>query len=234
MESGSRRTIVAALGVNLGIAIAKGVGFLFTGSASMLAETMHSVADTGNQALLLWGSVAAEREPSAIHPIGYGRERYFWAFVVALILFSLGGLFAINLGVEKFRLADQLHNPELAIGIVLFGVLLEGYSFRTASAAARSLKRDSCGWEFIRYTKNPELPAVLREALESGPDVRTIIHMRTQQLGPDQLLVAAKVEFAATESFVELTHAIDRAESRIRSQPPRLNITIYLARAGHS
>ncbi len=296
MESGSRRAIVAALGANLGIAIAKGVGFLFTASASMLAETMHSIADTGNQALLLWGSVAAEKEPSPNHPFGYGRERYFWAFVVALILFSLGGLFAINLGIEKFGQAEPLHNPGLAVGILLFGVLLEGYSFRTATVAARSLKGDSSWWEFIRHTKNPELPVVLLEdlgalvgllialagvglslatgdprydaaasvliglllgviatilviemkslligesasekdvslicdALESGPDVRTIIHMRTQHLGPDQLLVGAKVEFAATLSFTELTHAIDRAESRIRSRLPKLDITIYL------
>lgn len=296
MDSGSRRAILAALAANMGIAIAKGVGFLFTSSASLLAETVHSIADTGNQALLLWGSVAAEREPSPEHPFGYGRERYFWAFVVALILFTLGGLFAINLGVEKFQETQPLRHPELAVGILLLGVLLEGYSFRTATKAARILKGESSWWSFIRHTKNPELPVVLledlgalvgltiallgvglslasgdprydaaasvliglllgviaiilviemkslligegatekdlesiRNALESGPDVRTVIHMRTQHLGPDELLVGAKVEFSSTLSFTELTHVIDRAEARIRACLPKMEVTIYL------
>jgi cation diffusion facilitator family transporter len=272
------------------------VVFLFTGSASLLAETMHSIADTGNQALLLWGAAAADRAPSPEHSFGYGRERYFWAFVVALILFSLGGLFAVSHGLEKLHETDPLQYPSLAIGILLLGIVLEGNSFRTAISEAKPLKGETSWWNFIRHTKNPELPVVLledlgalvglviallgvalslltgdprfdaaasiliglllgviaiilviemkslligesaserditaiREALESDSDVRTIIHMRTQHLGPDQLLLGAKVEFTSSLTFVELTDAIDRAELNVRARLPQLEITIYL------
>ncbi len=296
METGNRRAIVAALGANLGIAIAKFVGFLITRSASLLAEAVHSVADTGNQALLLWGSSAAEKEPTPDHPFGYGRERYFWAFVVALILFSLGCLFAVVHGIEKFFHAEPLNEPQWAIGILLLGIVLEGGSFWTAVKTALPLKGDAGWWNFIRRTKNPELPVVLledlgalvglaialagivlslvtgdprydagasivigvllgviaailtiemkslligesaaetdleviRSALESVPDVRKVIHLRTQHTGPDELLLGAKVEFAASLSFEELTHAIDRAEAGVRESLPALTVTIYL------
>ena len=122
MKAGSRRAILMAFGANLGIAIAKFVAFIATGSASMLAEAVHSVADTGNQALLLWGAAAAEREATPTHPFGYGRERYFWAFVVALLLFSLGCLFATSHGIETFNHDEPLTKPEWAIGVLLLGI----------------------------------------------------------------------------------------------------------------
>jgi cation diffusion facilitator family transporter len=165
MQSGSRRAILAALVANLGIAIAKFVGFVATGAASMLAEAVHSVADTSNQALLLWGAAAARREPTEEHPFGYGRERYFWAFVVALVIFSLGALFAAAEGIEKLRHPHQLANVPWAVGILLGAVVLEIFSLRTAVRAARPLKGARSWWWFIRGTKNPELPVVLLEDL---------------------------------------------------------------------
>lgn len=296
MKAGSRRAILMALGANLGIAIAKFVAFIATSSASMLAEAVHSVADTGNQALLLWGAAAAEREATPTHPFGYGRERYFWAFVVAMLLFSLGCLFATSHGIQKFNHTEPLTRPEWAIGVLLLGIVLEGASFRTAVMVARPLKGNRSWWQFVRSTKNPELPVVLledlgalaglvialigitlslllgdprfdagasiaiglllgviavvlaiemkslligegvletnvvaiREAIESDPDVRRVIHMRTQHLGPDQVLIGAKVEFSSTLSFEDLTHAIDRAEARVRERLSQLAIVIYL------
>ncbi len=296
MASGSRRAIYAALAANLAIAIAKFAGFLFTRSASLLAEAVHSVADTGNQALLLWGGSAAARAPTPSHPFGYGRERFFWSFVVALVLFSLGGLFAIYHGIEKLAHAEPLNEPQWAVGILLLGLALEGGSFWTAVKAARPLKGQRSWWDFIRRTKNPELPVVLledfgallgllialggvvlslstghpsydagasivigvllvviaiilaiemkslligegatvrdveaiREALDAGDDLYKIIHLRTQHIGPDELLVGAKVELEGKLDFEEVTHAIDRAEARVRKALPAFEIVIYL------
>jgi len=111
VHEGSRRAIVAAFAANLGIAVAKFAAFAFTGAASMLAEAVHSVADTGNQALLFLGGARARRAPTEEHPFGYGRERYFWAFVVALVLFTLGALFAIAEGIDKLASPHQLESP---------------------------------------------------------------------------------------------------------------------------
>jgi cation diffusion facilitator family transporter len=272
------------------------VGFTVTRSVSLLAESVHSVADTGNQALLLWVAAASDRAPTPEHPFGYGRERYFWAFVVAVILFSIGSLFAISHGIEKLAHTEDLHQPQWAIGILLFGIVPEGFSFYTAVSAAIPLKGKSSWWNFIRRTKNPELPVVLledlgallglvialggvglslvtgdgrydaaasvligvllcvlaailafemkslligegvdvdddddetlREALIAGPDVNHVIHMRTQHLSPEELLLGAKVEFIPSLSFEELTHTIDRAEARVRAALPSLTITI--------
>ena len=118
MIDGNRRAIVAALLANFGISIAKFVGWLFTGAASMLAETVHSLADTGNQVLLLWGTAAAQRPPTESHPFGYARERYFWSFVVALVIFSLGALFALYEGIQKLRHPHELENPIWAFGVL--------------------------------------------------------------------------------------------------------------------
>ena len=149
---------------NLGIAIAKFAGFLITSSAGLLAEAAHSLADTGNQALLLLGGKRAARSSDHEHPFGYGRERYFWAFVVALVLFSMGGLFALYEGIEKVRHPHETENLPVAIGILLFAILLESYSLRTAVVEARHVKpAGTSWWQFIRRTKTPELPVVLLE-----------------------------------------------------------------------
>jgi cation diffusion facilitator family transporter len=283
-HDGSRAAIVAAFVANLGIAIAKFVGFLFTGAASMLAEAIHSVADTGNQGLLMLGRRRSQRAPDVHHPFGYGRVRYFWAFVVALVLFSLGGVFAIFEGVEKLRAPHEVESLGWAIAILAFAMVLEGFSFRTAVRESRPHKGDESWWQFIRHAKIPELPVVLLEdfgaliglsfamagvvlahvleeprfdalgslgigvllvciaatlawemsslllgeaaspdevrairgALEAGPDVTRVIHLRTEHLGPEELLVAAKVEFRRGLTVAQLAEAIDAAEVRTR------------------
>ncbi len=285
---GGRRAIVAALFANLGIAIAKFVGYLATGAASMLAEAVHSVADTSNQALLLWGSNAARREPTEDHPFGFGQERYFWSFVVALVLFSLGSLFAIYEGVSKLQHPHELASPLWAVGILVMAIGLETYSFRTAVVESRPLLRGRSWWRFVRTSKQPELPVVLledlgalvglflalagvglatvtgdarwdalgsiaigvllgviavvlaiemksllmgeaaapenrekiRAALLADEAVRRVIHLRTMHQGPDQLLVAAKVEFSGELPFRAVAQAIDAAEARVRAEVP--------------
>jgi len=295
MNPGNRRAVLAAMLANGGIAIAKFVGWMFTGAASLLAEAVHSVADTSNQGLLLWGSAAAARAPTPSHAFGFGRERYFWSFVVALVIFSLGSLFAIYEGVSKLLHPHGLTDPAWAVGILLLGILLEGFSFRTAVVEARKVKGNATWWRFIQRTKNPELPVVLLEDLgaliglvlallgvslaaltgdprfdaagsvaiglllgviaivlaiemkslligESAaahheaairaaalaqPSLRRIIHLRTQHIGPDELLVGAKVDFDPALSFEALTHEIDAVESAIRDALP-FTVTVYL------
>jgi len=296
MEPGNRKAIIAALLANLGIAIAKFVAYVMTGAASMLAEAVHSCADTGNQALLLWGGTVAAREPSDIHPFGYGRERYFWAFIVSMILFALGALFALYEGISKLQQPHELNQPLIAVSILVLALLLETSSFVTAMRVGLREKGDSSWWRFVRHTRNPELPVVLledlgalvglaialfgvglstltgdarydaygsitigvllgsiaallayemkslligesatpedvetiRDAIESGNEVRCIIHMKTQHLGPEQLLVAAKVEFDSSLDFSALTEAIDRAEERVRERLDVNQVMIYL------
>jgi cation diffusion facilitator family transporter len=289
MHEGSRRAILAAFLANLGIAIAKFVGFIITGSAGLLAEAGHSLADTGNQLLLLLGGKRAAKAADTTHPFGYGRERYFWAFVVALVLFSMGGLFAIYEGIDKLRHPHEVENLGVAIGILVFAMVLEGFSLRTAYREAKAHRSTSGRWlQWIRRSKQPELPVVLLEdsgalvglvfalvgvllarstgnarwdavaslaigallvviavllaiemkglligesasqadvtkiaqALERSDGVRRIIHLRTEHLGPDQLLVAAKLEFDPSLSVEQLATAIDSAEQRLRSAVP--------------
>jgi cation diffusion facilitator family transporter len=295
MHEGSRRAVIAALFANLGIAIAKFAGFAFTGASSMLAEAIHSCADTGNQALLLWGGSRGRLEPTPRHPFGYGRERYFWAFVVALMLFTLGGLFAIYEGSGKLLHPHAISSPTIAIAILLLGIVLEGYSFRTAIVEARKQRGGHSWWEFIRHTKSAELPVVLledlgallgltfamigillsmltgdarydamgsiaigvllvgiaavlavemqslligesasldnqqaiRSSLESSEHLSRIIHMRTLHLGPEELLVAAKVEFDEHLDLPAVARAIDAAEARVREAVPAARV-IYL------
>jgi len=292
---GSRTAIIAAFFANLGIALAKFVGFFFTGAASMLAEAVHSVADTSNQGLLLLGERKARRRPTPEHPFGFGTERYFWAFVVALVIFTLGSLFALFEGEEKLRNPHELDSAGWAVAILLLAIVFESFSLRTAVRESRHVKGDESWWAFIRRAKVPELPVVLLEdtgalvglafalfgvslaeltgnarfdaagsiaigvllgviamilvvemkslligeaaspevttniarAIESAPHVRGLIHMRTQHLGPDELLVAAKLEFAPDLTMPELAQAIDDVEAAMRAAVPAARV-IYL------
>ena len=292
---GSRRAIIAAFLANLGIAAAKFAAFLATGAASMLAEAVHSLADSANQGLLILGGALALRPPSPEHHFGYGRERYFWAFIVALVLFSMGSLFAITEGVAKLRDPHELVSTGWAIAVLLLAIVLESWSLRTAMHAARKDRGALSWWSYVRRSKQPELPVVLLEdfgallglmiallgvglaswlgdprfdalgsigiglllgviavilavemkslligesaspehsqaiqsAIEAAPDVRRLIHLRTQHIGPDELLVAAKLEFDAGLDFAALAIAIDRVEAAIRAQVPLARL-IYL------
>ncbi len=286
--SGGTRAILAAFVANLGIAISKLLAFAFTGAASMLAEAIHSFADTGNQALLLLGGRLAKREPSAQHPFGYARERYFWSFVVSMVLFSIGSLFAILEGIDKIRHPHQIDSPTWAFVVLGLAVILELLSFRTAILEALPLKGRQSWPAFIRDTRSPELPvviledlgalvglllaivaltiavaadapvfdgigtlaiglllgaiamvlaiqmkslligesasrkdlALIRSAIASTDGVEHLIHLRTQHLGPDELLVAAKVQFSPQYSVAELAGAINRLEDSVRSVVP--------------
>ncbi|HKU38569.1 MAG TPA: cation diffusion facilitator family transporter [Polyangiales bacterium] len=165
MHEGSKKAVIAALSANLGIAASKFVGFFLTGAASMLAEAVHSVADCGNQALLLFGSARAKRTPSPEHPFGYGRERYFWSFVVAIVIFVLGGAFAVGEGIEKLVHPHSLESPWIAVGILAVGMALETWSFITALGEAKALRGNDSWLGFIRHTKAAELPVILLEDL---------------------------------------------------------------------
>jgi cation diffusion facilitator family transporter len=292
---GSRRAVLAALIANLGIAVAKFAGFAVTGSSSMLAEAVHSVADTGNQLLLLLGVKRAKKAPTPAHPFGYSRERYFWAFVVSIVLFTLGSAFALFEGVEKLLHPHELESPAVAIAILLVATALEGFSFRTAVRESNPLRRGASWPQFIRRSKAPELPVLLledagalvglsialasvmltvvtgsamwdgvgssliglllgalaivlatemkslligesasdddltaiEEAIDQAPAVCELIHLRTEHLGPEELLVGAKIEFEATLTLAELAVSIDDVERRIRAAVPAARV-IYL------
>jgi cation diffusion facilitator family transporter len=157
------RAVIAALLANLGIAVAKFVGFLLTGASSMLAEAFHSVADSGNQAMLLIGGRRARRGPDPDHQFGHGSVRYFAAFLVAVVLFTLGSLFSLYEGYQKLRHPHELESPSVALAILAVALLLEGLSLRTAVREANPLRGDQSWWSFIRTTKKPELAVVLLE-----------------------------------------------------------------------
>ncbi|MFH8221794.1 cation diffusion facilitator family transporter [Streptomyces sp. NPDC018057] len=293
--SGGTRAIVAALGANLAIAVSKFVAFAFSGSSSMLAEGVHSVADSGNQFLLLVGGKKAQREATEQHPFGYGRERYVYAFLVSIVLFSIGGMFAIYEGYEKISHPHELENWYWPVAVLAFAICAEGYSFRTAIKESNEL-RGKLSWpQFIRRAKAPELPVVLledfgaliglvlalggvglalltgngvwdgvgtvcigvllvlialvlaaetkslllgeaagtdvveqiKDATVDGDTVTGIIHMRTLHLGPEELLVAAKIAVRHDDTATEVAAAIDAAESRIRAAVPIARV-IYL------
>jgi cation diffusion facilitator family transporter len=289
------RAVIAALAANLGIAIAKFVAFLLTGSASMLAESVHSVADTGNELLLLIGSGRSRRARTELHQFGFGRERYFYAFVVAVLLFTVGAVFSIYDGVHKILAPEEVRAPAVAFVVLAVCAVLEGSSLRTAVREANH-ERQGRGWRsFVHTTKSPELPVVLMEdfaallglgfaftgvllsvlthdgrwdgagsvavglllgcaafivgyetkslligesatpetaaaivrALEDGAPKFRVIHMRTSHIGPEHLLVAAKIAVPATMTAGELAAAIDAAERRVRDAVP-IAETIYL------
>ncbi|PTL71612.1 cation transporter [Rathayibacter caricis DSM 15933] len=293
--SGGGRAILAALTANLGIALTKFVAWFFSGSASMLAEGVHSLADSGNQLLLLLGGRKSRRAADAEHPFGYGRERYVYAFVVAIILFTVGGVFSLYEGVDKITNPHELENVWLPILVLAVSICLEGYSLRTAVKESNRSRGTQSWFRFIRRAKAPELPVVLledaaaltgltfallgvglsaitgnavfdaigtlmigallivvavilgietksllvgegasdadadalRSAIESGEDVERVIHMKTLYLGPDELLVAAKVAFPAAETLEHVAAGIDAAEQRIRAAVPAARV-VYL------
>jgi cation diffusion facilitator family transporter len=291
---GTRKAIIAAFLANLGIAISKFFAFAVTGSASMLAESIHSIADTGNQGLLFLGGKRSRKAPTDEHPFGFGTERYFWAFVVALVLFSLGSLFALYEGVNKLLDPEALDSPIWAFTVLGIAIVLEGLSLRTAHGEATPSRAGRTWWRFIRTTKSPELPVVLledvgaliglmfalvgislaeitgnprwdamgsiaiglllgviaivlavemkslligeaaapdveariRAAILDGDEVTRIIHLRTLHLGPDDVLLATKLEFACT-TIPALADAIDTVEARVRTSAPTTRL-IYI------
>ena len=159
------RAVVAALAANLGIAIAKFIAFLITGSASMLAESVHSVADTSNELLLLLGHGRSRRARTELHPFGFGRERYFYAFVVAVLLFTVGGVFSIYDGVHKILEPEQVRRPEVAFAVLFVSAVLESFSLRTAIRESNRVRGGRSWQSFVHAAKAPELPVVLLEDL---------------------------------------------------------------------
>ncbi|WP_194915968.1 cation diffusion facilitator family transporter [Catenulispora rubra] len=160
---GSTKAVVAALAANMGIAVSKFVAYAFTGSASMLAEGVHSVADSGNQVLLLIGGKQARKKADTEHPFGYGRERFVYAFIVSVVLFSVGGLFALYEGWHKITHPEKVESWYWAVGVLLFAIVMEGMSFRTAVRESNHLREGSSWIGFIRRATTPELPVVLLE-----------------------------------------------------------------------
>ncbi|MEU3401951.1 cation diffusion facilitator family transporter [Streptomyces filamentosus] len=293
--SGGTKAIVAALAANLAIAAAKFVAFLFSGSSSMLAESVHSLADSGNQGLLLLGGKKAQREATPQHPFGYGRERYIYAFLVSIVLFSVGGMFAVYEGYEKIHDPHEIEAWYWPVGVLVFAIIAESFSFRTAIKESNPLRGNLSWREFVRRAKAPELPVVLLEdlgalvglvlalggvglalltgngvwdgigtlcigvlliliaivlaletkslllgeaagldevkkiedAIVDGETVTRVIHMRTLHLGPEELLVAAKIAVEHDDTATEVARAIDAAEERIRAAVPIARV-IYL------
>jgi cation diffusion facilitator family transporter len=289
------RAVIAALAANLGIAVIKFVAFLLTGSASMLAEAVHSVADTGNQVLLIVGRGRSIRPASDEHPFGFGRERYFYGFVVSVMLFTVGAAFSIYDGVHKILNPEKIHSPAIAFGVLALSAVLEAFSLRTGIGEANKVRGQRSWGTFIRRTKAPELPVVLLEdvaaliglafafagialsvltgdgrwdgvgslgiglllataaailaiemkslligesaspemqrmiitALEDGPELSQVIHMRTVHMSPDSVLVAAKVAVRESDTAQQIAAGIDAAERRVREAVP-IAKTIYL------
>jgi len=292
---GGTKAIVAALAANLGIAVTKFVAYLLTHSSSMLAESVHSLADSGNQLLLLLGGKRARKAADEAHPFGYGRERYLYAFIVSIVLFTLGGLFALYEAWHKFEDPHPIDSWQwVPVAVLLAAIAMEGTSFRTALRESKHARGTRSVFRYIREAKAPELPVVLLEdfgalvglvfalfgvgmtlatddgrwdaigsgaigvllvviavvlALETrsmllgeaaapgdvaairaalvGDGVPSVIHLRTLHLGPEELLVAAKVEVSSAETAAEIARAIDDAEARVRAAVP-IARTIYL------
>jgi cation diffusion facilitator family transporter len=161
--SGGTKAILAALAANLGIAVTKFIAFLVSGSSSMLAESVHSLADSGNQVLLLIGGKRARRAADEEHPFGYGRERFVYAFIVAIVLFSVGGVFSIYEGVHKMQHPEPIQAAWLPITVLIIAIVLESLSLRTAMRESAPMRRGITIYQFIRRAKAPELPVVILE-----------------------------------------------------------------------
>jgi len=295
---GGTKAIVAALSANLGIAVTKFVAFLLTGSSSMLAESVHSIADSGNQGLLLLGGRRAKKQATPEHPFGYGPERYFWGFVVSIVLFTVGGLFALYEAFHKAQHPEPIEGMWwwVPLLVLLVSIGLETYSFRTAIYESNQIRGSRSWSQFVRTSKAPELPVVLLEdfaaliglvfallgvgltlltgngiwdavgtaliglllvtvaltlsiemkslllgesgsaenvraievAIAGSAGIDRIIHMRTLHLGPDELLVAAKIAVTTTDRAQEVADAINRAEVAARQAVPELTLLVYL------
>ncbi|UYM04721.1 cation diffusion facilitator family transporter [Solicola gregarius] len=293
--SGGTKAVLAALIANLSIAVMKFLAYLLTSSSSMLAESIHSVADSGNQLLLLLGGKAAKRRADAKHPFGYGRERYVYSFIVAIVLFSVGGLFALYEAYHKWQDPHGFDEWQwVPIAVLLGAIVAESFSFRTAIRETNQVRGQQSLARFIRTSKAPELPVILLEdlgalvglvfalfgvsmtlvtddgrwdaagtagigvllvaiavvlaietkslllgesatrahveqieaAVATGGET-SVIHLRTMHLGPDELLVAAKIAVTRQETGTEIAEAIDAAERRIRDAVPIARV-IYL------
>ena len=293
--SSGTRAIIAAFLANLGIAITKFIAWFFSGSSSMLAEGVHSLADSGNQLLLIFGGRQAKKQADKEHPFGYGRERYVYAFVVSIILFSVGGVFSIYEGIEKLNHPEPLEVPWLPMLVLVIAIILESISLRTAVKESNHVRGSQTWVQFVRRAKAPELPVVLlediaaliglvfaffgvgltwltgnsvfdavgtlligtllivvavvlgmetksllvgegandddlekiEEAILAGPEAERIIHMKTLYLGPDELLVAAKLGFTADQKILEIAAATNVIEQRIRTAVPSARV-IYI------
>lgn len=292
---GGNRAVIAALLANMGIAVTKFVAWGLTGASSMLAEGVHSLADSGNQALLLLGGKKARRAADEEHPFGYGRERYVYAFIVSIVLFTVGGLFALYEAWHKWEDPHPITEWQwVPIAVLLVAICMEGFSFRTAIRESNTVRGEQSWPSFVRNAKAPELPVVLLEdfgaliglvlalggvgltlvtddgrydaagtacigillvliaivlAVETkslllgeaasrddvaairsalvGEGVASVIHLKTLHLGPEELLVAAKIEVTATADGASIAHAIDAAEERVRAAVP-IARAIYL------
>jgi cation diffusion facilitator family transporter len=292
---GSTRAILAALGANTGIAITKFIAAGISGSASMFAEGIHSVADTGNQVLLLLGGKRAKRKATPTHPFGYGRSRYVYAFMVSIVLFSVGGMFSVLEGFNKLSHPHEIEQAWLPLTVLTIAIILESFSLRTALMAAKEERGDTSLYKFIRHAKSPELPVVIlediaalvglilafggvgltvltgdalwdavgtlaigvllilvaiilgietssllvgegatekdntkiAEAIKKTKGIQDIIHMKTLYIGPDELMVGAKIAVKGTSNAADIATAIDEAEVNIRKAVPTARI-IYL------
>lgn len=161
----STKAVLFALGANGAIAVSKYVAAAITGSGSMLAEAVHSTADCGNQALLLLGLKRAKRPPSADYPMGYGKEVYFWSFVVAIMLFSVGGLFSLYEGWHKLHAPEPLSYPLLALGVLAFGIVMESFSTWGCLREVNKVRGSQSLWAWFRNSRNAELVVILGEDL---------------------------------------------------------------------
>ena len=293
--NGGTKAILAALAANLTIAVLKFVAYFLTLSSSMLAEAIHSIADSGNQLLLLVGGKRAQRKASPEHPFGYGRERYIYAFIVSIVLFSVGGLFALYEAWGKIQHPHAIEGDFwwVPLAVLVGAIIAESFSFRTAIIESNHLRGKQSWVKFIRNAKQPELPVILLEdfgalvglvfalfgvgltlltgngiwdalgtamiglllvaiavvlAMETKSlllgesatrddvakiraaieaDGTTIIHLKTMHLGPEELLVAAKISIGRSDSGQDIAKAIDDAEVRIREAVPIARV-IYL------
>ena len=292
---GSMRAIIAALLANTGIAITKFIAAAISGSAAMFAEGIHSLADTGNQILLLIGGKRARRSATAAHPFGYGRSRYIYAFMVSIVLFSVGGLFSMLEGIDKLQHPHELNQVWIPLTVLSVAIVLETLSLRTALVEAKKIRGNTSLVKYIRHAKSPELPVILledmaalaglvfafagvgltalthnpiwdaigtvaigalliavavilgietssllvgeganaddtkkiRSALETTKGIDSVIHMKTLYLGPEELMVGAKIAVPAGVSSGDIAAAINAAEAAIRGQVPAARV-IYL------
>ncbi|WP_432946643.1 cation diffusion facilitator family transporter [Kribbella sp. CA-253562] len=296
MAGGGTKAVVAALLANTGIAITKFAAWGLTQSASMLAEAIHSVADAGNQVLLLVGGKRAQRQANELHQFGFGRERYVYSFIVAIVLFSVGGLFALYEGYHKIHDPHAIENWKwVPVAVLVAAIVMETFSFRTAIVEANKVRGHVSWGRFIRNARSPELPVILLEdfaaltglvlaligvvltlatgngiydgagsmaigallvvvaiflaiemkslllgesatreaqqkivtAIEAAPGVQRLIHIKTLHLGPEEVLVAAKVAVEPGADAAAVAAAINAAERAVREAEP-MSQHVYL------